>query len=96
MIAALFARPLVKFGLPALAIVLGIIAWSIWLSDVKHDARKEGVADERAARLEDTLNQMEKANDARREIRDDRSRARYDECVRSARNPENCLRLLPQ
>lgn len=80
----------------ALACVIALIAFKIWIGGVRHDARKSGAETERAARLEQTFNQMEKANDTRVEIRDVRSRARYDECMRSARTPENCKRFLPE
>lgn len=96
MLATFFARPLVKFGLPVLAVVIAGIWFAIWLSGVKKEAKQEGVTQERTGALIETVNRMENASETRREIADPGSRARYDECMRSARTPENCKRFLPQ
>lgn len=95
-IATLFAKPLVKYGMPVLLVVLGFAAFQWWLSDVKKDARQEGVTQERTSGLIEIINTMEKADETRRDVADPASRARYDECVQSARNPENCQRFMPQ
>ena len=95
MIQTILARYWPHFALGLFAI-LGVIAFKVWLADVKHDARQEGVTTERAGQLTETLNSVEKANDTRRQIDDPASRARYDECLRSARTPANCQRFLPQ
>ena len=64
----------------------------------RHDSsqRQAGAAQQREADLSETLNRTEQGNDARLQVRDPRSRARYDQCLRSARTPENCQRFLPQ
>lgn len=64
----------------------------------RHDntQRQAGAAQQREADLFETLNRTEQGNDARLQVRDPRSRARYDQCLRSARTPENCQRFLPQ
>jgi hypothetical protein len=60
------------------------------------DQRDAGAAQQRADDLGETVNRVEKANEVRDQINDPRSNARYDECLRSARAPENCQRFLPQ
>lgn len=79
----------------AALLIFAYVAFTWWLSDVKDDARQEGVTQERFGGLTEIVNRMENASETRREIADPASRARYDECLQSARNPENCQRLLP-
>ncbi len=86
----------IRYVLPGAAVLLALIAFAIWLSGVKHDAKQEGVIQERTGALVETVNQMEKASETRRKIADPLSSARYDECLRSARTPENCKRFLPE
>jgi membrane protein implicated in regulation of membrane protease activity len=95
-LATFLAKPIVKYGGIAVVVVLAYFAFQWWLGDVKKDARQEGVTQERTEGLQEIVNSMEKADETRREIRDDRSRARYDECLLSARNPEACKRFLSQ
>jgi membrane protein implicated in regulation of membrane protease activity len=85
-----------QIGGIALLAFIAFLAFKVWLGDVKEDAGKKAVTTERAGQLEQTINRMETADETRREVRDDRSRARYDECLQSARNPANCQRFLPQ
>ena len=59
-------------------------------------AEQKGAVVERAETQADIIKNVEKANEARTDVRDPRSRAAYDQCVRSARNPANCERFLPQ
>lgn len=81
----------------ALVIALGMaaIGFRIWLGGERKAARQEGITIERTDSMGRVLINVEKANEARREVGNPASRAAYDECVRSARNPENCERLLP-
>ncbi|MBO9580341.1 MAG: hypothetical protein J7498_05570 [Sphingobium sp.] len=95
-LATFLARPLVKFGVPVLLLVGAALWFALWLSGVKHDAKQEGVTQERTGALVETVNRMENASDTRRDIANPATRARYDECLRSARTPENCKRFLPQ
>ena len=86
----------IRYALPAASAALLILAVMAWINGQKHVAATQAVATERASSTQHSLNQVEKANDVRDEVRDDRSRAAYDECLRSARNRENCQRFLPQ
>jgi hypothetical protein len=88
--------PIVKYAIGGGLIVIAVLGFWLWLADVKHDAKQEGVLDERTGQFEDTFNQVEKANDTRRKIANPASRARYDQCVLDARTPANCKRLLPE
>ena len=62
----------------------------------QEQARDAGVQTERAATTGKVIENVQTANDTRAAVRDERSRAAYDECVRSARTPANCERFLPQ
>lgn len=64
----------------------------------RHEAaqREAGASGQREADLNETLKRTEQGNEVRTQIRDPGSRARYDECLRSARTPENCQRFLPE
>lgn len=59
--------------------------------DAKFD---QGRQTERVEAQTKTIERVEQANDTRRKIADPASRARYDECLQSARNPANCERFL--
>ena len=59
-------------------------------------ATQKGAVTERAEAQGKVIDNVQSANEARAAVRDDRSRAAYDECLRSARNPANCERFLPQ
>ncbi len=67
-----------------------------FVSGIRESATEAGVLLERTSGLESTVNRMETADETRLEIRNDRSRARYDECVQSARDAKNCVRFLPE
>lgn len=54
-----------------------------------------GAAVQREGDLRETLQRTETAHAARNDIGDDRGTARYDQCLRTARTPENCQRFLP-
>lgn len=80
------------------AALIGAAIW--WFTDTVDDARSEGVkagvTAERAEAQGKALENVQTANETRAAVRDQRSRAAYDECVRSARNPANCERFLPE
>lgn len=82
--------------IPLLLIALAF--W--WFNDTVDDARDEGVkagiATERVEAQGKVIENVQAANETRAAVRDERSRAAYDECVRSARNPANCERFMPQ
>ena len=80
------------------AAIIGGVVW--WFNDTVDDARsdgvKAGVTAERVEAQGKVIENVQTANETRAAVRDQRSRAAYDECVRSARNPANCERFLSQ
>jgi membrane protein implicated in regulation of membrane protease activity len=100
MIASLFAiikgSRAAQVGLVVLACGLAALAFNWWLNGERKEAATQAVTQDRAKGLETTINRMEQADETRRDIADERSRARYDECLQSARNPSNCQRFVPQ
>lgn len=79
------------------AAIGGAIWWFTDTVDDAHDAGvKQGVTAERIETQGKVIENVQTANETRAAVRDERGRAAYDECVRSARNPENCKRFLPQ
>src|SRR6478736_1190101 len=84
-----------QFALAGGVGLLLALAFRWWLSDQRKDAATSAVKIERQEQAAEIINRVEKANDTRSQIADPASRARYDECLRSARNPENCQRLMP-
>jgi|GEM_PF-4719232 len=86
-----FLLALIAFG-----IVQGLASTARTIKQSQTAQRDAGAASQRAQDLETTLTRTEEGNAARIEIRDPRSRARYDQCLRSARTPENCQRFMPE
>lgn len=84
---------LALMALAALVLIDRIGTTAATSSQAQRDA---GAAAQRAQDLETTLKRTEEGNAARIEIRDPRNRARYDQCLRSARTPENCQRFMPE
>jgi len=95
---------------PALRYLIGLagagaLLWGLWAwlghreaQDDKHN-QDIGATVQREADLRATLERTETANEARREIEQDGpvgDRARYEQCLRTARTPTNCQRLLPE
>lgn len=89
----------------ALVIAVAALCVGLWLffdsrEKVDDTANQQiGRTEERAEQQAETIQNVEKANEAREEIRAPGpvgDRARYDQCMRSARNPENCRFLLPE
>lgn len=86
-----------------IGIVALVLAAIVIIGTVTHlidagqeQARDAGVQTERAATTGRVIENVQTANETRAEVRDDRSRAAWDECLRSARNPANCERFLPE
>lgn len=96
------ANPLV-IGLIGLALVAAILAYFYFsdLQDQRIETKLEekGAVTERAKQSEVVLNRTQEATNEREKItRNDNTGAqlRYDQCLRSARTPSNCKRLLPE
>lgn len=83
-------------ALVALALVWGTTALLSALSGHERAQREAGAAEQRAGDLEVTIKRTELGNETRDQLRNPGSRARYDECLLSARTPANCQRFLPQ
>lgn len=85
-------------GLIALVLIAIVIIGALThLIDAgQEQARDAGVQTERAATTGEVIENVQTANETRAAVRDERSRAAYDECVRSARNAANCERFLPE
>lgn len=91
-------------GLWLLIAIAALVACAIWLGarrTADDKANQEiGAAVQREGDLTETIKRTEQGNAAREEIRAPGpvgDRARYDQCVRSARTPANCQRyLLPE
>lgn len=86
-------------GIAALALITG----TVWYCDGQVDERVEqaeelGAVTERNEQLEQTLENVEKANEASEEIdvgNPDGDLPTFCQCVRSTRTPTNCERFLP-
>jgi len=100
------ARRLAKTGLIGVAVVLiGLALGAAWMwNDVREKAddtanQEIGATIQREGDLVRTIERTEQAHDAREEIeqslRTGGNRAAYDQCVRTARTPANCVRYLP-
>ncbi|WP_156840263.1 hypothetical protein [Novosphingobium aquimarinum] len=99
------ALGLVRWGW--IAIVAALIAAAVLvidsaIEDVIAVSKDQGATEQREGDLHETLNRTEEGNNARTEIEeglgraDGRSRPVYDQCLRTARTPENCERFLPE
>jgi len=82
-----------------LAAIVGAYIWLTARENADDEANQNiGAAIQRESDLTETLNRTEQAHAAREEIRapgNAGDRARYDQCVRSARTPANCQRYMP-
>lgn len=85
-------------GIVALVLLAVVVIGTLThLIDAGQDqARDAGVQTERAATTGKVIENVQTANVTRAAVRDERSGAAYDECVRSARNAANCERFLPE
>ena len=82
-----------------LLIVGAVVAISggflLWLSNRDAGNVEKGKAEQTVENLEETVNRVDQANEARDTIRVDNGNARFDQCMRTARTPANCQRFLP-
>lgn len=86
-------------GIAALALLGG----TVWycqeqVEDKVEQAEIIGRTEERNEQLERTIQNVQTAEEARNEINEPGpvgDRTRYNQCLRSARTPSNCERLLP-
>lgn len=94
------AAKLASWGVLAVLAALLIGAALLWFNDTVDDAHdegvKQGVTTERVEAQGKVIENVKTANETRAAVRDERSGAAYDECLRSARNPANCERFLPK
>jgi len=99
---AIVGNRLAKAG--AWVIIAAVVALGLWgaiswftgtVEDARTDGVEQGVTTERAATQAEVIKNVEKANEARNDVRDPRACAAYDECMRSARSAANCVRYLP-
>lgn len=97
---ALTASRGAKIALAVLLLIVAGLALYLWAMSHHDETVQTAVQQGREAQQRDdaleTLNTVKEANDARSAVNDAGSRARYDECLRSARNPANCQRFLPE
>lgn len=97
---ALFGLARGWWVLIAVAVLAAGIAWLIHAEKADDKANQEiGALQQSNAGLHENAKRTEIGNDAREEIRAPGAvgdRARYDQCLRSARSPENCGRFLPE
>lgn len=74
-------------------------AFLVWLGNERKEAREDGRKDAETEQQAKVIETTEKVNDAReqaaQDIRAGGSSELYANCLRSARNPENCKRFLP-
>lgn len=78
-----------KIGVIAGIIAVGFIVYSIWISDVKTVARKEGAQTVIIENLDKAIKDAANVNKATNDF-NKRGGATLDDCVRDARNPEDC------
>jgi hypothetical protein len=98
----LTSNPLI-LGIIGLVLVAAVVAYFTF-ADKKAQRQEgnlvdKGVLQERSETQGEVINRTKEATDVREEIsrNDDAGlRLRYEQCMRSARTPANCQRLLPQ
>lgn len=96
---AFFKNPKVLAGIAAL-LLLGGTVWYCQeqVEDKVEQAEVIGRTEERNTQLENTIKNVEKADEAREDIAKPGvvgDRTRYNQCLRTARTPANCERFLP-
>lgn len=90
-----------KFWLIAAGLVLlalgGMYLWITKAEEADDKKNQEaGAKVQREGDLRETIKRTEKANEARNDIRSNRDDSRYRQCLRTARTPKSCQRLLPE
>ena len=91
------------FVVPIVLIVALLGGLWLWLDhrEAVHDKANQeiGAAVQREGDLQVTIKRTEQANETRDQVRRDLnaggSRELYDQCVRTARTPANCVRFMP-
>lgn len=78
-----------QFALAGLAVAVVALIFHLWLSGERKEAATKAVKIERQEQAAEIINRVERANNASEAIRRDPD-ARLAECLRNARNPEDC------
>lgn len=95
----LLGLPRWVWAVAAVALVIGGgLLWAKLAEDADDKRNVEiGRTIEREEALTETIERVQEAQDVREEVRaaGPVSRVAYDQCVRTARTPANCARLLP-
>lgn len=82
-----------------IAVLALLGAFLMWLGNERKEAREDGRKYAETEQQAKVIETTEKVNDAReqtaQDIRSGGSPELYANCLRSARNPENCKRFLP-
>ena len=99
-----FARKVPRWGWAALGLILALLAVWAWhnrqVSEAASEGREKGAQQQREADLTETIERVETANETRQaiesEVRNGSGDALYRQCLRTARTPANCERLLPE
>lgn len=84
----------------ALILALSLVVYKVtdFVGDYGDDQKEAGATTERNKQLEGTIKNVEKANEAEKSVQDPGPTGdltRYNQCLRTARTPENCKRWLP-
>jgi len=79
---------LTKLGIGAGAILAAYVAYSVWIGGVKSTAKKEGAQGVIIEIQEKGLEDAKQVNKAENDFR--RNGPSRADCLRDARNPENC------
>lgn len=84
----------------ALAALVGAVWWLNAAEEADDRANQEiGARKQREGDLRETIERTEQGNEAREQMREairTGDPAAYDQCVRTARTPANCVRFLPE
>ena len=88
---------LLKRFWPLIVMALLLVAVLIWTNNLKDTSRKEGATTERNRTTEGVLTNVQKAKEAEGTFINPvtGASAKYSQCVRSSRTPQNCKRFLP-
>ncbi len=78
-----------RWVLLAVAVILLLALMTLLSRCGQDEARDAGATAQRESNLQETVRNVEKANDAGRDVRNDADAARA-ECLRNARNPADC------
>lgn len=79
-----------------LMFIVGILAIQFWIAGKFDEGFEAGAKEERAEATQILIQRVDKAHDAKEAVLNPAGAARYNECLLSARTPQNCERFLPQ